>query len=225
MSWGKWGRAIVGTLEIAVYSKAFLAFLAMVDPPFVIPMYLQLIAGRSARDKRLIAVTGILGFFVFSVGFVFLGDAILGLFGISIAAFQLAGGFLMLLMGLEMLAEPEGGATPDGGAARSAVAAGMVPLAIPILAGPGTLSTAVLFTAEAEGLAHRLWMTGVVGLICLCLVLMFVLASRLERLFTDEVAAMFNKVMGLIVIAIAFEFLLHGLAGHFEGLDLAPTHG
>lgn len=210
--------------ELTLYVKAYLALLAMVDPPFVIPMYLQIIAGRTAAEKRVIAIVGILGFVALMVLFVFVGTAVLGLFGISIAAFQLAGGFLLMIMALELLRAPLEPPEDGPGVATSAVAAGIVPLAIPVLAGPGALSTAVLFAADFDGVAHLLALTGVVLAIAATVIVMFLAASRLERVFTPEVALVFNRIMGLVVAAIAFEFLLHGLAGHFENLDVSPLH-
>ena len=201
------------------YLQIFVGLFALVSPPVIVPLFLGVVGGRSVPDKLTAARVGALGFFVATVLFVFAGESILALFGIELSAFQVAGGFLLLLIALDMMrSEPGDEADAQTG---SIVALGIVPLAIPILAGPGVLSAVVLFSAEYEGMTHNALMAGVMACVSVAVYLTLRLAVASDRLFTPNVTLIFNKVMGLLIAAIAFEFMLDGITAHFPILGAA----
>lgn len=176
--------------------------------------------GRTVAEKKSAAFIGAVGFLIAMLLFTFIGDAILAAFGISLAAFRLAGGFLLLLIALEMMrSDPTNQPKDEGKQGGSALALGIVPITIPILAGPGALSAVVIFATDHDGFSHRI-LTGLVILaVSLTVFIQFRLAVAVDRLITPNIALIFNKIMGLLIAAIAFEFVMDGIAGHFPQME------
>ena len=201
------------------YVKVFVGVFALVPPPIVIPLFLGVMAARSVEEKKAAAGVAAIAFAVTMGVFTFLGDAILAVFGITLAAFRLAGGFLLLLIALDMIrSNPHADIGDDGKPSSSVLALGIVPITIPILAGPGAISAVVLFASDHEGISHRIVVSSVLVAVALTIFVMLRLAAVSDRLFTESTTVVFNKVMGLIVAAIAFEFVMDGIAGHFPQL-------
>lgn len=202
------------------YVKIYVGLLALVPAPIVIPLFLGVMAGRTPEEKRKAAFIGSIGFLIAMVIFVFFGDVVLRVFGISLPAFRLAGGFLLLLIALDMMrSDPTVESVDDGKRGGTALALGIVPITIPILAGPGALSAVVLFATDHAGVSHRIVTALVLFLVTLTVFLQFRLALIFDKMITPNMALIFNKVMGLLVAAIAFEFIMDGIAGHFPDLD------
>jgi len=202
------------------YLKLFAGLFAMVPPAIIVPFFLSLTASRTKAERNQMAAISAVAFAVTVITLTFLGKAILNLFGITISAFQIAGGLLLLLMGIEMMRSDFSAALPNESSNSSLVSTSIVPLTIPILAGPGALSTVIIFANIHEGLTHQI-VVAVVGLaVALIVYVLFRLSSMAGGLFTEPVSNVFNRLMGLIVTAIAVEFILHGLAGHLPDLTI-----
>ena len=201
------------------YVKIYVGLMALVPAPIVIPLFLGVMAGRMPDEKKTAALIGSFGFLIAMVVFVFFGDVVLRVFGISLPAFRLAGGFLLLLIALDMMrSDPTTDAGDDGKRGGTALALGIVPITIPILAGPGALSAVVLFATDHAGVSHRIVTALVLFLVTLTVFLQFRLALIFDKMITPNMALVFNKVMGLLVAAIAFEFIMDGIAGHFPNM-------
>lgn len=203
------------------YSKILIAVFALVSPPIVIPLFMGVVAGRPMPEKIATGYIGALAFGVTMWAFIFFGHAILDLFGITIPAFRIAGGILLMLIALSMMqAEaPENVADTDEARSTSVFAAAVVPLAIPILAGPGAISTVVVFSSVHEGIEHQILVAGVILVLVIYLAILFRILAATGSLIGRNTTIIFNKVMGLIICAIAVEFILDGIAGHFPGLN------
>ncbi len=198
------------------YSKLFIGLLAMVDPLSAAIIFLGLVGTYTAAERTKVAVITALTFGVTMIVFAFFGTQILGIFGISIAGFQVAGGILLLLMALDMLRSE---VDIDSAAAESSTgkfSIAIVPLAIPLLAGPGALSTAVIYTGFHEGISHRVLVSIVIIAVALVTLIIFRLAPLLLSKLGKSGLTVVNRVMGLIVAAIAVEFILDGVASHYS---------
>lgn len=195
------------------YTKLFVGLMALVPPPIIVPLFLSLTANRTKAESNKMAAISSAAFGLTLVILVFTGQAILNLFGITIGAFQIAGGLLLLLMGLDMLRSNFSAASLSSSNA-SLVSTSIVPLTIPILAGPGALSTIIIFAGNHEGLTHRIVVALVSLAVALIIYILFRLALTTSFLFTETASNVFNRIMGLIVTSIAVEFILHGLAAH-----------
>ena len=201
------------------YTKIFIGVFARVSPPFIIPLFLNLAGDRPAREKLGVALVAALTFLVTMPFFTFYGEALLNAFGITMAAFRIAGGFLLFLLAIDMIRSGSPQAGPEGSHTESWLALGIVPLGIPILAGPGAITTIVIFSDMHDGsVSHKLLVTGVLIVIALYIAVTLALAAATRHLFSPLVSTVFNRVMGLIILAIAVEFILDGFAAHFPGL-------
>ena len=204
------------------YAKLFIGLFAMVDTLAATTTFLALSTGYSAKERANIAAvasgTMLVVFFVFLV----FGNAVLDFFGISQGAFMVMGGVVLFLMALDMIRDTD---TPEPDAEHQAklkpwIGVAMTPLAVPLLAGPGAISTVVVF-AQAEGsVAHQV----VMGLVVLAVVgLTYVslsMSKNIGRLLGPNGISIFNKIMGMIVMAITIEFVFDGTAMHFPDLTM-----
>ena len=204
------------------YSKILIANFALVPAPLIASLFIGVTAQRSQAEKHRAALAGALAYFTIMALFIFFGFAILSSFGITLAAFRMAGGLLLLLIALDLLGSGKNssslGASDD---ATSAYTLGIVPLAMPILAGPGAISSIIVFSEahDEAGIAHKILVLGVAATLALYIYVTFRLAAATDRLFSDNVVLIVNRIMGLIIAAIAFEFLLDGFAEHFPAIE------
>lgn len=209
----------------AEYTRFVIALLAILDPFLAIPLFLSLTAGRDRRERAhdalaaTVTVTAVLLVAAFS------GEALLTLMGTSLASFRVGGGIVLLLMALAML-RAEGDAvrhTPaDQEAALRKHAVGVVPLGIPILAGPGAISTVIIQMQRGEGGTHAALVTLCILLVGAVVWLMLRLAAPIGRALGTIGLNVANRLLGLILAAIAVEIMASGLRQLFPLLTAVP---
>ena len=219
----------------------FIALFALVDPVGNVPLYAAATEGAPSAARRLTAVYIALFAFVFLSFFYLTGLALLQFFGISMSAFRIAGGILLLLMGLEMArGDPSHimDENPTTGVKLSTFADAarrfeglVVPFGMPLLIGPGAISTAVIYAEEARrfGVSGVAIGVGVIAGECVLIVAAFWLTSVISRLLGKIGMVIVIRVLGLILCAMAVQFMLTGLAGSTMGLmrhdAVAPYQG
>ena len=199
------------------YFKFFVALLAIVNPIGAIPIVIALTADASDEEFRRTTKTTVISVLVILLAALLTGELLLGFFGISVSSFRVAGGILLLLMALSMLHARQSAITfsreeaRDGG--RESVA--VVPISMPLLAGPGAISTVILYTQKSKEPLHYLFMGLDILLIALVLWLAFLAIPWISRHTTQTGINIFSRVMGLILAAIAVEFIANGVKGLF----------
>lgn len=197
-------------LDLGEYLKLQAGMLAMTDPLGNIPIFLMLTAGMTLHQKSTVVWTASLTFLIAGLIFVVWGDGILALFSISIEAFQIAGGLLLLLDGIAMMRHDPPGENDGKPQGKSAFAVGLAPLAIPLLAGPGAMSTLVIYANFHPSLAH----TALLAVTVLVTTAAIFIALRFAILFGPLLGVsgqlVVHRVMGLIVLAIGAEFIMEG---------------
>ena len=209
--------------ELAV--NFFVALFALLDPVGNVPIFGAATSGASAQARRTIAVYIALFSFVFLIFFYFSGLALLEFFGISLAAFRIAGGVLLFLLGLEMAREDFTAAFADPGAAmaegadprayaRRSFERLIVPFAMPLLIGPGAISTVIIYAGEAERFGVYGTGLGVAAIfgVCVAALLSFWLAGPIERRLGRVGTAIIVRVLGLVLCALAVQFIIIGLS-------------
>ena len=208
-------------LEYTEYIKIFIALLAVVDPIGIVPIIAALIAHTTAPELRSIEKTVVFTVTIILLTALFLGENLLRFFGISINSFQVSGGILLMLMALSMLqakisATVHTRADAPEGESKSSIA--VVPLSIPLLAGPGAISTVMLYANRGDEINHYLLMC--VDIITVVMILWVVLRCSpwLTRQLSQTSINVFTRLMGLILSALAVEFIASGLKGLFPGL-------
>lgn len=212
----------------------FIALFALIDPVGNVPLFAAATSGLKNSTARLIAVfvsLFVMGFLVF---FYFTGLSLLAFFGISLPAFRIAGGILLLLLGLDMTrndftaamaAGADEAATAGGGRtaqARRRFEAMIVPFAMPLLIGPGAISTVIIYASEARdyGMVGVVTGVGVIALVALSTMLSFWATPLISRLLGRIGLAIVVRVLGLILCAMAVQFILSGIADSTSGLIL-----
>ena len=205
-------------LNNAEYVKMFIGLLAIINPFGVIPIFISMTTDQNSAQRRKTVDTVAVAVIIILLVSLFFGDLLLEFFGISIASFRVGGGILILLMAIAMLhaktslirqTEEEA----DESIEKESVA--IVPLAMPLLAGPGAISTVILEAHKSSGFAHYAIIS--FGIVLLGLVVWGVL--RLSPWIAIRMGAtglnIFTRIMGLILAAIAVEFIASGLQGLF----------
>lgn len=206
-------------LDFTEYSKMFISLFAIVDPVGTIPIIIAFTAGMSApRRERVGRVASVSVLSILLVALL-VGESVLSFFAISIHSFRTAGGILILLMAINMLIGDKPKFTPDDSVdsdATSSVA--IVPLSTPLLAGPGAISTVILDAHRGVGAGHY----GAMALVLVCLSLTvwltFLAAPWVSQRLGTIGSNIVTRLMGLLLAAIAVEFIAGGLRGLFPML-------
>ena len=202
------------------FLKPLIALLAIVNPIGVVPFFIHFTQNLTREQRRrTIRVSAFTAFIVIAVS-ALAGLKIIEFFGISLPSFQVGGGTLLLISAIQMLnAQPAEGRKEDVSEGESKVDAGasiaVVPLTIPLLTGPATISTMVIYSQRTK----HLWELGVlVGygvVVALATFIVFSASGRIARALGQTGIDIMTRLMGLILAALAVELLADGLAKLF----------
>jgi len=226
----------MGQLEVAV--NFFIALFALIDPVGNVPLYAAATLGVPKAAQRTLVIyislftAGFLAFFYVT------GTGILQFFGISMPAFRIAGGLMLLLLGLQM-SGGEGVATPEdldreqtgnpGAGAADVVADDasadarrhferlIVPFGMPLLIGPGAISTVVIYASDASDWPSRIAGLGAIAAVSLSVLAAFLASGWIARLLGKTGMMIVVRVLGLILCAMAVQFIIVGLSGATVG--------
>jgi multiple antibiotic resistance protein len=199
---------------ITEYTRFVVALAAIIDPLAAIPFFLQLTESYSLEEKRRTARTAGIAVAVVLAVAALTGDTLLRLMGTSLPAFRVGGGIVMLLMAISMLGAQE---TPLRQTREEVAASGdktgiaVVPLGIPLLAGPGAISAVVIQMDRGAGPAHSLLVLASIALVALSCVFVFRNAARVGRAIGPIGLNVIIRLFGLILAAIAIETIAAGL--------------
>lgn len=194
--------------------KTLVALIVVVEPIGSAPVFLTLTQHQTPTERQRTARRACVAVFLILFISALVGKLILELFGISLASFKVAGGILFLFMGLEMInARPSRSRqTPEEteeAEHRDDVA--IVPLALPLLAGPGAIGSVILLAQSGPFFPRILWVTGIIAVVCLAAWACLRLAEPMGKALGKTGMNILNRIMGLIVVAIAVEFVIDGL--------------
>lgn len=201
--------------EIATLSLA--TFFATVGPFDVAAVFAALTANESAAQKRAIALRGTLISFAILLVFALIGELLIDSLGISLAALRTAGGILLLLMGIEMVFVRSSGATSttdiEDNEAFTKTDISVFPLAMPLIAGPGAMGAAILLMADQQGhVAGQAIVIASIGLILLLTFISMLLAAKIQGLLGVTGMQVISRVMGVLLAALAVQFIFDGIA-------------
>jgi multiple antibiotic resistance protein len=207
--------------DITEYLKIFIGLLAIINPLGIIPVFISLTASESFKQRRKTINMVATGVSVILLSALFFGEVLLQFFGISIHSFRVGGGILILLMAISMLhakTSPIRQTKEESDESIVMENVAIVPLAMPLLAGPGGISTVILAAHKSTGIAHYSMIT--LGIIFIGLLTW--MSLRLSPFISKHISAtglnIFTRIMGLILAAIAIEFIANGIKGLFPVL-------
>lgn len=208
-------------MDAALAVKLFAALFAIMNPLTNLPIFLSLTDGRAAKERRAIALTGAVTTFVVLTVALLAGDVILRFFGITVDDFRISGGLLILLIALAMLhARPSRihHADEEAGEGAEKDNPGIFPLAIPLLAGPGSMTTVIVFAHKAQGAPDLLLYAAVIFTVCTLLYATFALGGTVSRWLGATGMNVVTRIMGMLLAAIAVGMIVEGLGAAFPGL-------
>jgi len=201
------------------YIELLIGLLAITDPIGTIPMLGGLIAKFSLNDKKRTINVSIATFVITLSLFLYLGTYILEFFGITIASLEIAGGIMFVFYSLEMLGLVQiSNSSTNDLASENIKSIGITPVGIPLLAGPGAISTIIIFGSFHDTFTHKILMIGVILTVAVICYLIFRITLTMGQGLGKTTTAITNKVMGLLLLAIAIEFILDGIGNHFPQL-------
>ena len=209
-----------GLLPPSGYLRFVVTLTAVLDPFLTIPIFLALSASRAPAERAgLVRVVAITVFAVLAVSALF-GEQILALVGASLPAFRVGGGLVLLLMSLAMLNAQAGGVRQSRAEAQeleSFEGSGVVPLAVPLLAGPGAISTTII-AAQAGGAAHLTALLACILAVCALTWAMLLAAQPIGVKLGTTGLNIATRLLGLLLAALAIETMAEGLKQLFPGL-------
>ena len=203
------------------YLRFVVTLTAVLDPFLAVPIFLSVTAlsDKAARHRLADAVT--VTVFAVLAGAAIFGEALLKFLGASLPAFQVGGGLVLLLMALAMLNAQAGGmrqSSAEAAELESGALTGVVPLAVPLLAGPGAIGTTII-TAQSGGTTHVAALIVCIALVCALLWWVLRIAHAVGARLRRTGLNIATRLLGLLLAAIAIETMAEGLKVLFPGLS------
>jgi multiple antibiotic resistance protein len=208
-------------LEYTDYLKIFIALLAVVDPLAAIPVIASMAAREEGFNLKAIARTVAMSVACVLLIALYAGQEVLVFFGISISSFRVGGGIVLMMMSLSMLQGKISETVRNKDEARemeSGHSLAVVPLSIPLLAGPGAISTVILYAQRGHDIHHYLLISLDIMAISIILCGLLCATPWLTRHLSQTGINVVIRLMGLVLMALAVEFITGGLKGLFPAL-------
>jgi multiple antibiotic resistance protein len=206
---------------LSFFITSFISLFVIVDPTGNIFPFLALSSGVGPGKARALAGRACLFAFVILTFFVAAGRLVLTFFGISLPAFQIAGGLVLFRIAFDMM---EGRGHFNRLDTSSSLAPGdyrdiaLIPLAMPLLSGPGAISTVLVLTSRSKNLQDDALLLAAVGLIMVLSYVLFSFAARIMGVLKENGLRLLTRLMGLILAALAVEFVISGVRTAFPSL-------
>ncbi|MBX9880563.1 MAG: MarC family protein [Sphingomonas sp.] len=205
---------------IELFVSSLITFFVVIDPPGCAPIYAGLTAGAPRSHVRAMAGRAVLVAGGILVVFALFGQDILRALGISLDGFRIAGGIMLFLIALEMVFEKRTQRREDR--AQKMIAADEVddvsifPMAMPMLAGPGSIASIMLLMSRGTGIERTLVILAALGAILALTYFALLLAGPIMRVLGAKVEAVVTRLLGVLLAALAAQFVIDGLKGAFN---------
>lgn len=202
-----------------LFISAFVTFFVVIDPPGCAPIFSSLTAGTDAAHRRAMAIRSVLVASGILLVFAVFGEDLLGALGISLDAFRVAGGIMLFLIALDMVfekrTERRESRAQDVKAHPEHEDISIFPMAIPMIAGPGSIASVMLLMAKSNGLTESLIVLGALGAMLVLTLISLLLAGPLMKLLGYRVEAMITRILGVVLAALAAQFVIDGIKASF----------
>jgi multiple antibiotic resistance protein len=202
-----------------LFISALVTFFVVIDPPGCAPIFASLTAGAPTDARRSMAIRSVLVAAGILIFFAVLGEDLLGAMGISLDAFRVAGGIMLFLIALDMVfekrTERRSNRAEDVKANEAHDDVSIFPMAIPMIAGPGSIASVMLLTAKARGIEESLIVLGALATVLAGTMLALLLAGPLMKLLGYKMEAMITRLLGVILAALAAQFVIDGINAAF----------
>jgi multiple antibiotic resistance protein len=213
---------------IELFVSAFITFFVVIDPPGCAPIFAGLTTGASAVHRRAMAVRAVLVAAAILFGFALFGEALLRALGISLNAFRIAGGIMLFLIALEMVFERRTERREDRAekvkADEEITDISIFPMAMPMIAGPGSIASVMLLMSQTQGLGHSVVVLAAMIAILLLTLVALLAAGPLMRLVGAKIEAVVSRLLGVLLAALAAQFVIDGITASLVAGRAATGH-
>ena len=203
-----------------LFISAFITLFVVIDPPGCAPIYAGLTKGATQWQRTIMAVRASLIAAAILVVFGLFGEDLLGALHIELNAFRIAGGLMLFWIAWEMVFEKRTQRREERAEKIAATPevedVSVFPMAMPMLAGPGAIAAIMLLMNEADGLEQSLVVFGALGAVLVLTMLALVAAGPLIKLLGDRVEAVITRLLGVLLAALAAQYVIDGLRGAFN---------
>ena len=198
-----------------LFLSAFVTLFVVIDPPGCAPIYAGLTSGASHAQARTMALRACFIATLILLVFAVFGEDLLGALHIELNSFRIAGGIMLFLIALDMVFEKRTQRREERAEKVKATPeiedVSVFPMAMPMIAGPGSIATIMLLTARARGTQETLVVLGALGAVMLLTLLALVAAGPLMRLLGSRVEAVITRLLGVLLAALAAQYVIDGL--------------
>ncbi|GGA45657.1 MarC family protein [Sphingomonas psychrolutea] len=200
---------------IELYISSLITFFVVIDPPGCAPIFAGLTKGASVAHRRAMAIRAVLVASAILFAFALFGEALLKGLGISLASFRIAGGIMLFLIALEMVFEKRTERREDRAAKIAATPevedVSIFPMAMPMIAGPGSIASVMLLGSRNPGLEQHLVVFGALATILLLTLLALLAAGPIMRVLGAKIEAVITRLLGVLLAALAVQFVIDGV--------------
>jgi multiple antibiotic resistance protein len=207
---------------IELFSSVLVTFLVIIDPPGCAPIFASLTRGTSAAHRRTMAIRSSLIAWAILMFFALLGRPMLQALGISLASFRIAGGIMLFMIALDMVFErrtarrEERAHSIEGTPEAEDIS--VFPMAIPMITGPGSIASAMLWVSRADDTLQVAIVLAAITVVMLITLVTLLAAGPLMRLIGEKLEAMITRILGVILAALAAQFIVDGLKQSFPNV-------
>ncbi|WP_334656038.1 MarC family protein [Sphingomonas panaciterrae] len=199
---------------VELFISSFITFFVIIDPPGCAPIYAGLTGDASAVQRRSMAMRAVGVATTILLVFALFGEELLKGLGIELASFQIAGGIMLFLIALEMVFEKRTQRREDRAAAVAAQEVedvSIFPMAMPMIAGPGSIASVMLLMSGSNGLNQSLVVFAALGSVLLLTLAALIAAGPLMRLMGHKMEAVITRLLGVLLAALAVQFVIDGV--------------
>jgi len=200
---------------VELFLSAFIALFVVIDPPGCAPIYAGLTSGASRTQARAMAVRATFIATIILLVFAVFGEDLLGALHIELDSFRIAGGIMLFLIALDMVFEKRTQRREERAEKVKATPeiedVSVFPMAMPMIAGPGSIATIMLLTARARGTEETLVVLGALGAVMVLTLLALVAAGPLMKVLGARVEAVITRLLGVLLAALAAQYVIDGL--------------
>ncbi len=204
---------------VELFISAFITLFVVIDPPGCAPIYAGLTKAATSAQARSMAVRACVIAAIILVIFALFGEQLLAALHIQLDSFRIAGGFMLFWIAFEMVFEKRTQRREERAEKVSASPevedVSVFPMAMPMLAGPGAIAAIMLLMNEAEGTDQTLVVLAALGSVLLLTMIALIAAGPLIRLLGDRVEAVITRLLGVLLAALAAQYVIDGLKGSF----------
>jgi multiple antibiotic resistance protein len=202
-----------------LFISAFVTLFVVIDPPGCAPIYASLTTGASAAQRRSMALRAVGIAAAILLVFALWGKQLLGVLGIELDSFRIAGGIMLFMIAMDMVFEKRTQRREDRAQKIADTPqvedVSVFPMAMPMIAGPGSIATVMLLMSRADGMAERVAVMGAVALTLAIMLGALLAAGPLMALLGKKIEAVITRLLGVLLAALAAQFVIDGLKASF----------